>query len=54
MSKWCGRIQKKGMLGELAGEREIQNQLRLEEPRKQRSDLNLEFEKEDCSNLRES
>lgn len=39
---------------ELAGEREIQNQLRLEEPRKQRSDLNLEFEKEDCSNLRES
>lgn len=42
------------MLGELASEREIEGQLRLEEPRKQLSDVSLEFQREDCSKEKES
>lgn len=38
--------------GELAGERDIQGQVGLEELRQQLSDLILEFQREDCSRER--
>lgn len=36
----------------LAGERDIQGQVGLQEPRQQLSDLRLEFQREDCSRER--